>query len=94
MRDEEAVADAPDPGGEHVVAAAAEVLDDLELAEEPLLDRAVVRGVVLRLELLHRRHRLQRQRHVDERRRRGRADGSNGAGSQTASGAPDSTTPS
>ena len=68
--------------------------DDLELAEEPLGERAVVGRRELRLELLDRRHRLQRQRHVDEAAIEERRDGSNGAGSQTASGAPESTLPS
>ena len=94
MRDEEAVADPPDPGGEDLVVAAAQVLDDLDLAEEPLLDRPVVRGVVLRLELLDRRHRLERQRHVDEAAVEHVATARTAPGSQTASGAPDSTTPS
>ena len=66
VRDEEAVADPPDPGGEDLVVAAAQVLHDLDLAEEPLGQGAVVRGGALRLELLDRRHRLERQRHVDE----------------------------
>ena len=73
--------------------AAAQVSDDLDLAEEALLHRPVLGGGVLCLELLERRQRLDGQRHVDEpaverlRRLERR-------GSQTASGAPDSTGPS
>ena len=88
MRDEEAVPDPPDPGGEDLVVAAAQVLHDLELAEEPLGERAVVGRGALRLELLDRRHRLERQRHVDEAaveharglERRGQPDRERGAG--------------
>jgi hypothetical protein len=66
VRDEEAVPDAPDPRWKDLHVAPAQVADDLDLAEEPLGDRPVLRDCVPGFELLERRHRLHGKRHVDE----------------------------